>query len=74
MSFGCVALDVFGQLRSSGFGSLNGWGFVFFFDAGGFDFLGSGMGRGLGLGWCRHIASATTSLIRIAPTCCHGVM
>jgi hypothetical protein len=36
--------------------------------------LGSGMGRGLGLGWCRHIASATTSFIRIAPTCGDVVM
>jgi hypothetical protein len=74
ISFECVAPDVFGQLSSSGFGSLNGRGFEFFFGAGGFDFLGLGMGSGLGLGWCRHTASPTTSFIRIAPTCGDGVM
>jgi hypothetical protein len=72
--FVSIEFDVFGQLSSSGFGSLNGRGFDLFFDAGGSDFLGLGMGSGLGLGWCRHTASPTTSFIRIAPTCCDGVM
>ena len=63
------------QLNLSGFGSLNGFGFVRFLGlALGFGFEGPGMGNCFGLGCRLRQASPTISITSTVPTRRNGVM